>query len=51
MLAGLAQRLLDMVEEECRANSELTAKGEINQGYPPRLAEVNQRHALALARP
>jgi hypothetical protein len=44
----LRQRLLDMVDEERRLHTELTATGEIYQGYAPRLAELNRRQALEL---
>ncbi|MBZ5535543.1 MAG: hypothetical protein LAO31_06270 [Acidobacteriia bacterium] len=48
MNAQLRQRLLEMVEEERRIHTELTAAGEIFQGYAPRLAEVDLRKALEL---
>jgi len=37
-----------MVEEERRLHTELTATGEIYQGYAPRLAELNHRQGLEL---
>src|SRR5262245_61837352 len=44
----LRQRLLEMVEEERRLHTELSASGEIYKGYAPRLAELNTRQALEL---
>jgi hypothetical protein len=40
--------MLDMVDEEQRVHTELTASGEVNKGYAPRLDEVNRRQALEL---
>jgi hypothetical protein len=48
MEPALRLRLLDMVEEERRLHTELTASGEIFQGYAPRLADLNARQAREL---
>ena len=44
----LRQLLLDMVAEADRLHTRLTASGDIYEGYAPRLAEVNERHARRL---
>jgi hypothetical protein len=44
----LRARLLEMVEEERQLHTELSASGEIFQGYHPRLAELNRIQALEL---
>ena len=45
----LRQCLLDMAAEDARVRAELAASGELFQGYAPRMAEVDDRNAKALA--
>lgn len=44
----LAQRLVEMVEEDRRMRAELAATGELFQGYAPRMAEVHRRNGQEL---
>lgn len=44
----LKQRLLGMLEEDKRVRAELVARGELFEGYAPRMAEVHQRNAEVL---
>ena len=48
MNAEIAQKLIGMAEEDRRVRAELTAAGELYQGYAPRMAEVHLRNAQQL---
>jgi len=48
VLTEVRQRLLSMMEEDSRVRAELSANGELFEGYAPEMAEVHERNAREL---
>ncbi len=48
MNTELKRKLLELVEEDQRVRAELSATGELFQGYAPKMAEAHGRHAQEL---
>lgn len=48
MNTDIRQRLLEMEEEDRRVRAELSATGELFQGYSPEMEEVHRRNAEEL---